>query len=172
MSEPAAANPSPSPAPSPAPAPEAIQTRVQAILGHEAVWEKQGQLPAFRLAPDQIHSAGQKMRAAGFDYLLLVTAVDYPAENRFELVYVLTNFTQAEEVALVADVNRQDPHLETVSDIWETADWHEREVFDLYGVRFDHHRDLRRILLDNTWEGYPLRKDYVDTVHDLIKRPY
>lgn len=151
---------------------DAFQTRIQGILGSEAVFESQGQLPAFRVAPDQIHPLGRKMRAAGFDYLLLLTAVDYPAENRFELVYIFTNFAQAEEVALVTDVNRQDPHLATVSDIWETADWHEREVFDLFGVRFDHHRDLRRILLDNTWEGHPLRKDYVDTEHNLIKRPY
>lgn len=170
MSEPDSAPPTS--AANPTPAVDALQARIQAILGGEAVWDKQGQLPAFRVATDQIHSACQKLRAAGFDYLLLVTAADYPAENRFELVYVLTNFAQAGEVALVTDVNRQDPHLETVSDLWETADWHEREVFDLYGIRFDHHRDLRRILLDNTWEGYPLRKDYVDTVHDLIKRPY
>jgi NADH-quinone oxidoreductase subunit C len=144
---------------------------VEAILGPGAVFEKQGALPAFRVLAADIHATASRLREAGYDYLVLVTAVDYPAEKRFELVYVLSSFADEREVALVADVSRDRPVIETVSDLWETADWHEREVYDMFGIGFDKHRDLRRILLDDNWIGYPLRKDYVDTLHDVIKRP-
>lgn len=111
-------------------------------------------------------------RKAGFDYCLLVTAADYPAQQRFEMIYALTSYTDGEEIALVADVNRAEPVIDTVSDLWPTAEWHEREVFDLFGIRFHGHQDLRRILLDDSWEGHPLRKDYADKGHEMIKRPY
>ena len=97
--------------------------------------------------------------------------MDYPADKRLELVYVLSSFDDGREIGLVADVDRDQPVIATVSDLWETADWHEREAYDLFGVHFDGHRDLRRILLDDHWVGHPLRKDYVDTLHDVIKRP-
>jgi NADH/F420H2 dehydrogenase subunit C len=151
---------------------DATRLQVENLLGGMAQWEMNGKLPAFRVQPDAIHTACTKLREAGFDYLLLMTATDYPAEKRFELVYVLTNFADAQEVALVTNVDRESPQIRTVSDIWQTADWHEREVYDMYGVRFENHPDLRRILLDDTWDGYPLRKDYTDTVHDVVKRPY
>ena len=131
-----------------------------------------GETPCFRVPAAELHDACRKLLGAGFDFLVLVTAVDYPAEKRFELVYVVSNYADAPDWALVADVDRENPHIESVADVWRTADWHEREVYDLFGIQFDHHPDLRRILLDNTWEGYPLRKDYVDKVHDVIKRPY
>jgi NADH-quinone oxidoreductase subunit C len=152
--------------------PNAIKDEVERILGPGALFLQQGKLPAFRLDAAAIHEACRKLRQAGFDYLILVTAVDYPAEKRFEMEYVLSNFSDGREVCLVADVNRDDPQIESVSDIWETADWHEREVYDMFGVKFLNHPDLRRILLDDSWEGHPLRKDYVDKVHDVIKRPY
>jgi NADH/F420H2 dehydrogenase subunit C len=164
--------------PAPAPAPNldlklaALRDEGQPILGPAAVFELSGKLPAFRIEATDLHAASRKLRDAGFDYLLLATATDHPAENRFEMVYVLTNFSDAREIALVTNVNRNDPVIETVSDIWETADWHEREVYDLFGIRFTNHPDLRRILLDDTWEGHPLRKDYADKVHNVIKRPY
>ena len=72
----------------------------------------------------------------------------------------------------MADVNRADPAIDTVSDLWATAEWHEREVFDLFGIRFNGHQDLRRILLDDSWTGHPLRKDYTDDLHQMVKRPY
>ena len=151
---------------------EATRLQVENLLGAIAQWEMNGKLPAFRVQSDAIHTACVKLRDAGYDYLLLMTATDYPAEKRFELVYVLTNFHDAREVALVTNVDRESPQIQTVSDIWQTADWHEREAYDMYGIRFENHPDLRRILLDDTWDGYPLRKDYTDTVHDVVKRPY
>jgi NADH-quinone oxidoreductase subunit C len=149
-----------------------LKSELESLLGPEALFTLEGKLPVFRVPAEAIHEACRKLKTAGFDYLILVTAVDYPSEQRFELVYVLSNYTDAREVGLVTYVNRQEPTIPTVSDLWDTADWHEREVYDLFGIRFENHPDLRRILLDDKWEGYPLRKDYEDKVHNMIKRPY
>lgn len=166
------ATPTPAAAPALAPKIAALRDEVAKLLGPAAVFEMNGKLPAFRLAAGEILGACRKLRESGFDYLLFVTATDHPAENRFEMVYVLTNHSDGREIALVADLNRNEPVIESVSHVWETADWHEREVYDLFGIRFLNHPDLRRILLDDTWEGHPLRKDYVDQGHDVVKRPY
>jgi NADH-quinone oxidoreductase subunit C len=68
--------------------------------------------------------------------------------------------THRHKVVLKTLVPKEDPHLPTVEHIWKTAQWHEREAYDLYGIIFENHSDLRRILLPDDWEGYPLRKDY------------
>jgi NADH-quinone oxidoreductase subunit C len=161
-------------APPPAPDPKvlALRDEAQALLGEAARFELNGKLPAFRLAPADMKGACRRMKDAGFDYLLFVTAVDYPAEKRIEMVYLLTNFRDGRSIALLADLDRNRPSIESVSDVWDAADWHEREVFDMFGVQFSGHPDLRRILLDDTWDGFPLRKDYVDKTHDVVKRPY
>ncbi len=168
---PAAAKPA---APPPPPDPQilALRDELQKVLGTGAVWELNGKLPAFRLSATEVRPACQKLKTAGFDYCLFVTAADYPKENRFEMVYALTNYSDGREIALVADVNRAEPIIDTVSDLWPTAEWHEREVFDLFGIRFRGHQDLRRILLEESWPGHPLRKDYTDDLHQMVKRPY
>jgi NADH-quinone oxidoreductase subunit C len=96
-----------------------------------------------------------------FDYLLDISSVDNFGEDpRFELVYELYSMTLAVHLRLKFTVPEEDPTADTVSDIWRTADWHEREVYDMMGLRFNGHPDLRRILM---WEGYPyfpLRKEF------------
>jgi NADH-quinone oxidoreductase subunit C len=161
-------------APPPAPDPKilALRDELQKLLGAGVTWELNGKLPAFRLSPADLHAACEKLKRAGFDYCLFVTAADYPKENRFEMVYALTNYADGREIALVADANRAEPAIATVSDLWPTAEWHEREVFDLFGIRFNGHQDLRRILLEDSWVGHPLRKDYTDDLHEMVKRPY
>ena len=168
----AAASENACPSPGPSAGTVALRGRLECLLGPLAAFELNGKLPCFRLPAAELPVACRKLRDAGFDYLVLVTAVDYPVEKRFVLDYVISNYAEAPDCAQGTDVDREDPHVESVAGSWEAADWHEREVYDLFGIRFDHHPDLRRILLDNTWEGYPLRKDYVDKVHDVIKRPY
>jgi NADH-quinone oxidoreductase subunit C len=97
---------------------------------------------------------------ADFDYLVDLTAVDYPKRaERFDLVYILYSFARNERIrvkTLIADGFRP----ATAVGVHLTANWLEREVFDMFGIQFEGHPDMRRILLPEEWEGYPLRKDY------------
>jgi len=90
-----------------------------------------------------------------------VTAIDrYPAEPRFEVVYHLHSIERNERIRLKARISGSEPVIESVTSVWRGANWYEREVFDLFGIRFSGHPDLRRIMMPDDWEGYPLRKDY------------
>ena len=96
-----------------------------------------------------------------FTYLSDVTAVDrFPIEPRFELNYHLLSIDRGLRLRLRVRIAGAEPTLPTVTPVWPTANWHERENFDLFGIRFQGHPDLRRILMPDDWEGYPLRKDY------------
>ncbi|HTP31059.1 MAG TPA: NADH-quinone oxidoreductase subunit C [Candidatus Acidoferrales bacterium] len=96
-----------------------------------------------------------------FVRLSTVTAVDwYPAEPRFEVVYHLHSVERNQRVRLKCRLHGEDPVIESVTSVWRGADWYEREVFDLFGIRFLNHPNLRRIMLPDDWEGHPLRKDY------------
>ncbi|HWP85785.1 MAG TPA: NADH-quinone oxidoreductase subunit C [Terriglobia bacterium] len=95
-----------------------------------------------------------------FALLSDLTAVDYPQrEKRFEVVYHLYSFSRNERVRVKVPVGESET-IESVTPVWSGADWMEREVFDMFGIRFDHHPNLRRILLPEEWEGHPLRKEY------------
>jgi len=96
-----------------------------------------------------------------FDWLQCLSGVDYVAEGKMAAVYDLYSYALRHRIAVKAFCPRENPHLPTVSDLWPIADWHEREAYDLFGIVFDGHPDLRRILLAEDWVGYPLRKDYV-----------
>jgi len=96
-----------------------------------------------------------------FERLSTVTAVDrYPSEPRFEVVYHLHSIARNERVRLKCSLVGQDPEIDSATAVWRSANWHEREAFDLFGIRFRNHPDLRRILMPEDWEGFPLRKDY------------
>lgn len=99
--------------------------------------------------------------ALRFTFLSDITGVDrFPLEPRFEANYHLLSIERRERLRLKVRVGTSSPVIQTVTTVWPTANWHERELFDLFGVRFEGHPDLRRILLPETWEGHPLRKDY------------
>ncbi len=96
-----------------------------------------------------------------FNRLSAVTAVDWwPAEPRFEVVYLLHSLTRNERLRLKCSLNGHAAEVDSVCGVWRAANWYEREVFDLFGIRFRNHPELTRILLPEDWEGHPLRKDY------------
>jgi NADH-quinone oxidoreductase subunit C len=99
-----------------------------------------------------------------FDMLAELTAVDYleyeGAKDRFGIVYVLINMKSGERLVLKTHVNDPDPVVPSVYSLWKSADWLEREVYDMFGIKFSGHPDLRRILTPDEFTAYPLRKDY------------
>jgi NADH-quinone oxidoreductase subunit C len=96
-----------------------------------------------------------------FNYLSDVTCVDwYPSDPRFEVVYHLLSLSKKERVRLKVRLSDESPVVESVTSVWPSANYFEREVFDLFGVRFTGHPYLRRLLMPEDWEGHPLRKDY------------
>ena len=96
-----------------------------------------------------------------FDLLAELTAADYwPREPRFEVVYVLVSIDHLHRLRLKVPVHGDRASVATVSGVWPAANWLEREVWDLFGIAFDGHPDLRRLLMPEDWEGFPLRKDY------------
>jgi NADH-quinone oxidoreductase subunit C len=96
-----------------------------------------------------------------FERLSSVTAVDrYPSEPRFEVVYHLQSITRNERLRLKVLLGGEDPQIDSVTGVWRAANWFERETYDMFGIRFRNHPDLRRILMPDDWEGHPLRKDY------------
>ena len=102
-----------------------------------------------------------------FDYLFCLTGVDYGVD--LGVIYHLRSTIYDHVVVLKTRTSdRGNPLLDSVADIWQTADFHEREVYDLLGIKFNNHPDLRRLFLDNSW-GFPLRKDYVDDINIVTK---
>jgi NADH-quinone oxidoreductase subunit C len=96
-----------------------------------------------------------------FNYLADLTCVDwYPAEPRFEVVYHLLSIPKKERVRLKVRLDGSSPAIESVTSVWPSANFYEREVFDLFGVRFTGHPNLKRIMMPDDWQGHPLRKDY------------
>jgi NADH-quinone oxidoreductase subunit C len=96
-----------------------------------------------------------------FVRLSSVTAVDwYPAEPRFDVVYHLHSFERKLRVRLKCRISGTGPEIESVTGVWRSANWYEREVWDLFGIRFTGHPGLKRIMMPDDWDGHPLRKDY------------
>lgn len=97
-----------------------------------------------------------------YNLLTDVTAVDYlgKKEERFMMVYLLYSIPNKDRLRIKAPVSESDCRIQSATQVWRTANWLEREVYDLFGITFDNHPDLRRILMTPDWEGYPLRKDY------------
>lgn len=116
--------------------------------------------PFLRVNPEALHAVCRAARDAGFDYLACITAVDYPGGGYLEVVYNLYSYGRREHLVLKVRCPRDEPVLPSVADIWRAALFLEREAYDLLGVRFRGHPDLKRILLPEPWSGHPLRKDY------------
>jgi len=122
------------------------------------------------LSTNKIINLAQKLKndeETKFDYLMCLSGVDY--KDSLGVVYHIGSSKHNHVIVIKTKTsNRENPVLESVTGIWETANFHEREVYDLFGIKFKNHPDLRRLFLDNSW-GFPLRKDYVDDVNIVSK---
>jgi NADH-quinone oxidoreductase subunit C len=97
-----------------------------------------------------------------FQHLSCLTAVDYPKDNKITIVCHLWSYQRCHQMTLKLDADRNNPKAPTLENVWKSANWFEREVYDLYGVVFEGHSDLRRIMMPEDYTKYPLRKDFAD----------
>lgn len=113
------------------------------------------------IAAEQIRAAASAVRAAGYNFFEDMTAVDrFPASPRFQLSYHILSHGFKEYIRLSAMLDGASPSIESITPVWPSANFYEREVFDLFGIHFDGHPNLRRIMMPDEWSGHPLRKDY------------
>jgi NADH-quinone oxidoreductase subunit C len=114
-----------------------------------------------KIAREHIRAAAALVQKAGYNFLEDVTCVDYyPVEPRFQVIYHIVSHSLKARVRLASPVDSMDLEIDSITPIWPSADFYEREVFDLFGIRFAGHPNLRRIMMPDEWEGHPLRKDY------------
>lgn len=134
-------------------------------------FENEGQFLNATVPANLLHEVSEKLRNDAdlqFDYMFCLTGVDWP--EYMEVVYHLESTQFGHKIVVRCKTeDRENPAIDTVCDIWPTAEFHEREAYDLLGIKFNNHPDLRRILLDDDWVGYPLRKDYEDDVNLIVK---
>ncbi len=128
-------------------------------------YEGNADCPAVQVPLDGLLKLLTKLRYApefNFDMLFSHTAVDRIELSVFELVYYIYSLSHQKRLMVSTIIPRDNPVAPTCSGIWKIAEWQEREVYDLFGVRYDGHPDLRRVFLEDDWQGFPLRKDYQD----------
>lgn len=137
-------------------------------LEPNATFDETGEWLNVQVEPVQWKELARGLRnsAMHFDYLFCLTCVDW--KTHMTMVYHLSSTSHRHNIVVKAKVDRNQPEIETVCDIWRTAEFHEREVFELFGVVFLNHPDLRRLILTDDFEGFPLRKDFEDPIN-MIK---
>ena len=136
-------------------------------INKDVTFEEGSKIVTAVVPSGELHKVAEQLKKdeeTGFDFLFCQTGVDYP--DHLMVVYHMKSTGHGHTLFLKAKIDdRQEPHVESVYDLWKTAEFHEREIYDLFGIVFDNHPDLRRIFLDDDWVGYPLRKDYVDEIN-------
>jgi NADH-quinone oxidoreductase subunit C len=151
-----------------------------AITGKQAVFEAYAQNAAVKaladlaidakydraeltitVARENIVAAGKAVQQAGYNFLEDVTAVDwYPSEPRFQITYHIVSMSLKERIRLIVRLDSGDAAVDSITPVWPSANFYEREVFDLFGIHIGGHPNLRRIMMPEDWNGHPLRKDY------------
>ncbi|MDR3751424.1 MAG: NADH-quinone oxidoreductase subunit C [Terracidiphilus sp.] len=125
----------------------------------DAKWDR-GEL-TLTIAAEEIRSAAAAVQAGGYNFFEDMTAVDwFPAAPRFQLSYHILSHGFKEHIRLRVLLDEAEPSVDSITTVWPAANYYEREVFDLFGIRFEGHPNLRRILMPDDWVGHPLRKDY------------
>ena len=147
---------------------EELKTYLQTIEP-TAVFDETGEWLNILIPAENCKTISQQLRFSDFqfDYLFCITCIDW--KTHLTMVYHFSSSTNRNNtIVLKANLNRETPEIETLSDIWRTAEFLEREVFELFGVIFSNHPDLRKLILTDDFIGYPLRKDFEDAVN-MIK---
>ena len=147
---------------------EALKIQLTELLP-SVTYEEGGEWLNVHVESTDWKAFAQKLRetaALNFDYLFCLTCIDW--KTHLTMVYHLSSTTFRHTIVVKSKLDRTVPVIETVCDIWRTAEFHEREVFELFGVNFSNHPDLRKLILPDEWEGFPLRKDYEDPIN-MIK---
>ncbi|MCF6213187.1 MAG: NADH-quinone oxidoreductase subunit C [Flavobacteriaceae bacterium] len=133
--------------------------------------EETSQYLTVRVPKEGLHLLMNKLKSdinLSFDYLFCLTGIDWGEE--LGVIYHLESTTHRHSLVVkVQTADRENPILDSVEDIWLTANFHEMEVFDFFGIKFKNHPNLKRLFLPKDWTGYPLRKDYVDTINMVVK---
>ncbi len=150
--------------------PEKIFQTLQDELGEEVVFDfndgtGDDKDPWCKVESGRIDDVATKLKtdpALHFDYMECLTGIDFPDDNQIGVTYHLCSYVKKHRIVLKCLLDRDDPVIPTLTNVWRAALWQERECFDLLGVMFDGHPDLRRILLPDDWEGHPLRKDWTE----------
>ena len=113
------------------------------------------------VSPENIVAAARAVLEAGYNFFEDCTAVDwYPSEPRFQVTYHIVSMKLKQRVRLAVLLDGDDPSVDSITSVWPSANFYEREVFDLFGIRFTGHPNLRRIMMPTDWKGHPLRRDY------------
>jgi NADH-quinone oxidoreductase subunit C len=147
---------------------EELKARLEELLPSPS-FEEGGEWTTIGIGPDTWETFARQLRfteGLDFDFLFCVTAVDW--QTHLAMVYHLTSTVHHHTLVVKIKLDREEPAIPTVSAIWRTAEFHEREAYDLMGVVFTGHPDLRRLFMTDEWVGWPLRKDYEDPVN-MIK---
>jgi NADH-quinone oxidoreductase subunit C len=144
---------------------EELKVQVSQLLP-AATFEEGGEWLTVLIEPKDWKAFAKQLRSTtglDFDYLFCLTCVDW--KTHLTMVYHVSSTTHRHTIVVKSKLDRNNPEIETVCDIWRTAEFHEREQFELFGVKFLNHPDLRRLILADDFEGYPLRKDFEDPVN-------
>ncbi|GAW94173.1 NADH-quinone oxidoreductase subunit C [Calderihabitans maritimus] len=139
---------------------ELVKALKQEFGDHVAVVQEEPQL-VVEVSREKLVEIARFLRdtpGLAFNFLIYVTAVD--KIEYFEVVYAVRSLKERHQLMLKVRISREEPEIPSVTSVWPAANWDERETYDLFGIRFTGHPDLRRILLPDDWEGHPLRKDY------------
>lgn len=142
---------------------ELIANEVREQEGGEAVVETVyfRDKATLEVAPAKVGAVLELLRARGYSFMASLHGCDYhPHEPRLGVLYELLDMSAVDRITVKARVSTEDPHIESVTERWPTADHQEREVYDMFGVVFDGHPDLRRILMPEDYEGHPQRRDF------------
>ena len=150
---------------------EELQSLISTWIPELEFTEEKSQFLNITVQPEHLHQLMSQLKnhpETNFNYLFCLSGVDW--EVAMGVVYHLESTTHRHSIVVkVKTTDRKNPTFDSVCDIWYTAEFHEREVFDFFGIKFNNHPNLKRLFLTEEWDGFPLRKDYVDEINMVIK---